>query len=255
MQDDFPPSAPPPGAPSPPAAPPPGYAPPPVGGGSQVPATHLEPLPWDRRRELGFGQALIETIKMIATEPQQSMARLRSDGDYVGPLLFAVLVTWIPVIIAQLWSTLFQGAMMGSMGSGTNELAGMMGGTVIFLIVYVFAWPFILAFGIAIGTGMYHLSLMVVGATSASPTGIEGTFKALCYSQVASIALVIPLLGQLIAFVGQMVLTFFGFREAHETTSVKAILGLLMPLILCCLCIVAMSMMFGAAMMQGFNAG
>ncbi len=236
--------------PAPPAAPPP---PPPPGGAGDTGGPRL---PWEERDRIGFLNALIETAKLIVTAPQDAFSRLRPDGDLIWPLVFGLIFSWVGQAFGQIWGLIFGSALQSMMG-GFGDLEGMaaFGATSFFQVVITLVlWPVFFAIGIFIGAGIYHLCLMLVGGVESSPLGFEGTLKVVAYSQVASLAAVVPVLGGLIVLVASLILTVIGFVEAHRTTQGKAILAVLIPIALCCICGVVAAVMFGAAfaaMMSG----
>ncbi|MCB1057826.1 MAG: YIP1 family protein [Acidobacteria bacterium] len=236
MNDDqsFPP--PPPDPPEPPAPPSPSRydydAPPPR------PTTEL--LPWERRQELGFAPALIETIKLLVTSPQQAFARAERTGDYASPILFAVIVGWLGIIVGLVWQMLFGSlnflSMMGNHEGAGTQLA-LTGGIV---VVYAILAPIFIVIGLFIGAGILHLCLMLVKGLDSSQTGFEGTLRAVAYSGVAQLAQVVPFLGGIIAAVWVIVLYILGFVAVHRTTTQKAVIAVLLPVFFCCLCVILM---------------
>jgi hypothetical protein len=239
-----PPSEPPPpgdlygGPPSTPPGPP---------GGAAVP-----PLPWEDRDRIGFFPALFETVKLFVTSPTEAYARAKERGDYLSPLLFAVIIGWVMGIIGQLWNLLFQGAwmsmmpadfrdQMGTMGMGASSAAGFVVGlilTPLIIVIVLFIW-----------SGIVHLFLMMLGGHKQSASGFEGTFRAIAYAQTASLAQIIPVFGGLIAFVWGIVLYVIGLVRMHRTSQGKAAGAVLLPIVLCCVCIgVVMFFAIGAIM-------
>lgn len=225
--------------PAPPAAPPP---PPPTGGAGPR-------LPWEERDRLGFVDALIDTVKLLVTAPKDAFSRLRPDGDLVWPLVFGLILSWIGQVFSQVWNLIFGGVMQSMMG-GLGDLEGMaaFGATsALQVVITLVIWPVVFAVIVFIIAGIYHLCLMLVGAVADSPLGFEGTLKVVAYTQVASLAAIVPLVGGLIVLAVGVVLTVIGFTEVHRTTQGKAILAVLIPIALCCICGVIIAVMFGAA--------
>ena len=101
-------------------------------------------------------------------------------------------------------------------------------------------------------SGLIHLALMAFGGLKQSPTNFEGTFRCVAYSNVAQIAVVLPLMGGLIAAIWAMVVTAIGLTKLHRCSTGLAILGVLAPLILCCLCC---GVLIFAAFSMGMMAG
>lgn len=240
-------------APPPPPTPPAPPAPP-AGSGPEGPR-----LPWEERDRLGFLDALIETVKLIATAPSDAFSRLRSDGDLIWPLVFGLIFSWIGQFLNQVWNLLFGGAMQsmmtgfGDMGDLDQYLTFGSTGALQFAL-NVILWPIFFLIIIFVGGGIFHGCLMLVGATNESPTGFEGTLKVLCYSQIANLAAIVPLLGGLVATLISLVLLVIGFTQVHRTEQGKALIAVLIPVVLCCLCCIVGILAIGgglAAMMAG----
>ena len=67
----------------------------------------------------------------------------------------------------------------------------------------------------------------------------SGSFRAVSYASVSSLANLIPFVGGLASVVWNLILVVMGAVRMHRTTQGKAIAGVLIPLLLCCVCIVA----------------
>ncbi len=238
-------SMPPPSTPPPmqPPAPPPGFAP--SAGESSA------RLPWEDRQSLGFAAALVETVRMIVTEPGEAFGRLRRDGDYVSPLLFGGLIAWVAAIIGQIWSMLFSGMFAGLLG--VDPAASLGGGTLQLVLVTVL-FPFFFGIGLLISVAIFHGCLLLVGGASQSEFGVEGTFKVICYSQLASLGGIVPILGFLIVIVAQVIFLVVGFQKVHGASQGQALGATLLPMVLCCICVV-LAFMLGFAGILAAAAG
>ncbi len=230
-----------PGIPPSPPAPPLPPSPPPAGSGWVPPPPHggasAEALPWERRAELGFVNAFLETIKLFVTNPADAWRRTREKGDYAEPLIFAILVSWIGIAVSSLWSGLFGQAwtaflppeMKEKLGEAFATNAGAM-------LIQVGIAPILILIGLFVGAAIYHVSFMIVGATNDSTSGFEGTFRAVSYASVSSLANLIPFVGGLASVVWNLILVVMGAVRMHRATQGKAIAGVLIPLLLCCVC-------------------
>jgi hypothetical protein len=228
--------------------------PPPPGGdfapGEPPPGPTAPPLPWEDRARLGFLPALLETIKLLVTAPGEAYRRTREKGDYVSPLLFALIIGWAMAIVGQIWSTLFQSTWISMMPAEFREQFGAMMATSVvgFVMTAIFA-PILIVIVLFIWSAIVHLFLSLVSGTSGSAAGFEGTFRGVSYAQVASLAQVVPVVGGMIALVWGIVLEVIGLATLHKTTTGKAAAGVLLPVALCCLCVIAAAVLFGAAIM------
>ncbi|MEM7349317.1 MAG: YIP1 family protein [Acidobacteriota bacterium] len=187
--------------------------------------------------------------------PGEAFSRLRQDGDYIWPLIFGLLFGWFGAFFNQIWNVLFGEAMRGMMGGfqgieGFESFAVYTGTNVLSAVVSLMLFPIFFLIGIFIGSGILHLCLMVVGATEASDMGFEGTYKVVAYSQIANLLAVIPLFGSIFGLIASLVLNAIGFTHVHKTTQGKAIVAVLIPVALCCLCcgaLIALTMAGGFA--------
>lgn len=237
------------GGPVAPGEPPPGAPPPGPPPGALAP-----PLPWEDRERVGFVNGLLETIKLLITAPGSAYRRAKEKGDYFGPLLFAVLIGWVMAIIGQLWSLLFQSTWISMMPAEMRrEIGPMMAGGAAGFVVTIILAPIIITIVLFIWSAIVHLFLNLVGGTSASTAGYEGTFRAISYAQVASLAQIVPIVGGLIAFVWAIVLQVIGLSTLHKTTGGKAAAGVLIPIVLCCICVIAVLVLFVGSLAAIFS--
>lgn len=230
-----------------PYAPPqaPSYAPPPPPGGGSG-----RRLPWEERSSLGFFPAMVDTLKLVLTDPRDAYSRIRPDGDYVSPLLFGMLVSWVMGVISQMWSFGFSSVLSfgdaATVGVGLAQIA-----------LYALLYPVIHLVVIFLGAGIYHLALMVASGLANSEFQFEGTFKVVSYAMAANLASIVPLIGPFISLAGMLYLLVIGFQQAHRASQKQALIGALLPMVLCCLCAIGSAMFFGAAAagLAGFGAG
>jgi hypothetical protein len=223
--------------------------PPPYGGYSGGGGANLPPFPWDDRHRLGFVQALIETIKLLVTDPKGAFARLRPDNDLTGPLLFGLIVSWPVAIISVLWQVVF-GSMANMMAPfGGAEAAGLQAGIgLVQVAIVAVIYPIGYLLSIFIFSGLLHLGLTVAKGMVNSSFGFNGTVKVVCYASVAQLAGVVPFLGGLIAMVGALILWVIGLSEVHRTTIGTAALAVGLVFALCCVCILIGFLVFGAGL-------
>ena len=196
-------------------------------------------LPWDRRQELGFFPAFLETLKLVLFKPSAAFTSMKPEGGLGEPLIFAVFGGSIGIIVSILFSLL-----MSSFGfmSDRDALAGLLGfgiGT-IFIIIFI---PVFLALGLFIGAAITHLCLKLVGGAKRS---FETTFRVLCFSAGSTYPfMIVPFCGGLISGVWLLVAECIGLARAHETTTGRAVLAVFLPVIICCGGALLLGVMFG----------
>ncbi|MEO8585756.1 MAG: YIP1 family protein [Acidobacteriota bacterium] len=230
----------------------PGFVPPPPP--PPMPPSGGSGLAWETQ-PIG-PESLIEAAKLFITAPDRAWKLIRETGDYTRPLLFALIVGWVGAIFNAVWSTVFGAGIGRMLRMLPPEMAGRLGplgaGGGGFVASVILA-PLFIVCGLFIGTAIFHVSLMIVGALSGSKSQFEGTFRVVSYSSIAHIALVIPFLGGLVALVWRIYLMMLGVQQLHKTTQAKALLGILLPLLLCCVCGVVGAVFMGAAMFRAFG--
>ena len=187
-------------------------------------------LPWERRRELGFGKAWFETVSLLITRPSEAFTMMRPEGGLADPLLFALIGGCAGSIV----SIMFQGLLQSIPGfSGRNHMFDFIGlGVWGPLIIYAAIMPVLIVLGLFIGSGVLHLCLMLVGGANRS---FETTFRVACFTAgSANLFSMVPICGGVIAMVYQIVLECIGLSRAHQTTTGKALMAIFLPLLVCC---------------------
>jgi hypothetical protein len=239
MAQSYPPPTPP-MPPQPPGMQPPGTLPPPPGGGPPAAA-----LPWEQPGYPAL-EGLYETAKLFLTAPSQAFARMSLTGTLGKPLLYAVIFGWLGIIASQAYSLAFRGVihnlLSGLPGYSSRLALGLPVAATVGIMVLA---PIFVLLGIFIGSAIVHLFLMLVGGAN---TGFASTVRVVAYSSTVQIVQVIPLCGGTIAFIWAIVLYIIGLAIAHRTTQGKSALAVLLPGVLCCVCLAILVAAFGAAL-------
>ena len=228
----------------PPAAPPPQIgamsptSPASAGSTSDTPAPRSG-LPWEHRQERGFFNAFIETLAMVLTKPDLAFRTMKTEGGLAEPLIYALIGGCVGGIVSLLFSLGLQ-----SMGlfTGQRDAFGVMAGMGIGSIAFIVLIPIFIVVGLFIGAAIVHLCLMIVGGANKS---FEVTFRVLAFSQGSTGPLqMIPVCGGLIAGVWALVVNCIGLARAHETSTGRAVLAVLLPLVVCCGGAIVLAAMF-----------
>jgi hypothetical protein len=235
-------SAPPPGSGYPPPPPPPPQGPPPYAPAGPGLAWETQPV---------GPESFLDTAKMFLMAPAEAWKRTRETGDFMRPFLFALIVAWVGAIFNAVWSAMFGAGILKMLPPQYHRF--MMFGAGHGLLINIIAAPIFIAIGLFIGTAIFHVSFMIVGALKGSRSGFEGTFRAVSYSSIAHIAYLVPFIGGLVALVWRIFLMVLGVQQLHRTTQGKAVLGILLPVAICCVCAVIGIVFAGAALMSAFG--
>lgn len=186
-------------------------------------------LPWEHREQLGFLKAYADTLILVLTKPREAFALMKTEGDMMGPLLFALIGGSAGIIISVLFQLAFHS--LGFMADRQSAMFGM-GVVGIWSLAYIIFAPVLVAIGVFIGSGILHLCLMIVGGAKKS---FETTFRVVCFASGSTYLLsIVPICGGWIAMVWNIVVEIIGLARAHETETGKAALAVLLPLFVCC---------------------
>jgi hypothetical protein len=205
------------------------------------------PIPWEQPG-YPFLEALYETAKLFVRVPTEAFRRMSVTADLGRPLLYAILLGWLGIIAGQLYSIALRGVTANLLPFQSAE--GLAMGTGVSIAVMVLA-PIFVLLGIFIWAAIVHLFLMMVGGAN---SGFGATVRVMCYSTTAQLAQIVPLCGGIIGSVWAIVLEIIGLAQAHRTTQGKAALAVLLPLVLCCVCVAIVVALFGAAILAAIRS-
>jgi hypothetical protein len=197
-------------------------------------------LPWEHRHERGFANAFIETLALVLTKPDLAFRTMKTEGGLAEPLIYALIGGCVGGIVSLLLSLGLQ-----SMGlfAGQRDTFAALAGIGVGSIALIVLVPVFIVIVLFIGAAIVHLCLMIVGGANKS---FETTFRVLAFSQGSTGPLqIIPVCGGLIAGVWALVVNCIGLARAHETTTGRAVLAVLLPLIVCCGAGILLLIMFG----------
>jgi hypothetical protein len=201
---------------------------PPLSPTPDVAAVAPAGLPWDRRQELGLFPAFVETLKLVLLSPTTAFSAMKTEGGLSEPLIYAVIGGSVGFIVNFLFSLLMSS--FGFMGN-RNGLAGILnvGIGAVALVIFI---PILITLGFFIGSAILHLCLILVGGARRP---FETTFRVACFGAGSAYPLMIlPICGGLISGIWCIVVQCIGLTRTHQTTTGRALLAILLPIIVCC---------------------
>ncbi|HEX5849136.1 MAG TPA: YIP1 family protein [Rubrobacter sp.] len=164
--------------------------------------------------------SFVEVVRRVVTVPAGFFAGIPRRGNYLAPLVFALVCIEISTILGGLLrlavgaeavgGVRFQGA-----GYGFGEF-----------VADVILAPIGGAIGLFLLAAIAHLLVMLFVGNGNS--GFEATFRVVAYVSVTGLVNWIPLIGGLLALYG-LYLAVVGIREVHSTTTGRAALVVLLP--------------------------
>lgn len=167
-------------------------------------------------------QSFVSTARGVALDPANFFRNIRRRGDFVNPLVFALICAVINGVLSGIIGFLI--ALTGDGGAGAAFGS---------LVSGVIGVPIATAIGLFIGAAIFHLLVMLI--IRPSHEGFEATFRVGAYASVTQLVSwlsVIPILGILISLIVGLYSIFLGIvgiREVHSTTTGKAALVVLIP--------------------------
>ncbi len=182
-----------------------------------------------------------EPFKACSSTPVGFFRGIARRGDFVNPAIFALICALISALLGGIISLALSPLFAGPGDTAGETLAG---GVVGFVLTVILS-PIYTAVGLLIGAGIYHLLVLLL--VRPGNAGFEATFRVVCYAAAIQLISWIPIVNILAAIYG-IVLSVFGIREVHSTTTGRAVAIVLIPVAVILLVIV----LVGAALVAVF---
>jgi len=197
--------------------------------------------PWENRSELGVWNGIYQTFKAVLFSPENLFSNMTYQGGIKEPMAFGLLLGSIGTMLGFFWSFLI---MSRSLLPIINSLLPQFQISRSFIIaIFMFIMvisPFLVAINIFITSGILHLLLLIFGA---GKNKFEATFRVVSYSHATQVWSLVPFIGALIKWFWQLIVNIIGIREIHETSYLRAIIVVLLPLIMKLLMVVGVFIM------------
>ena len=192
--------------------------------------------------------SFVQTVREVFFNPVSFFRGIRRQGDFLNPLLFAIICAVISGLLAGIIGLLISLATGNGLGSAFGSLFGA-----------IIITPIATAIGLFIWAAIYHLLVILI--IRPSHAGYEGTFRVVAYAsviQLASWLAAIPILGILVLIaiaVYGVVLSVLGIREIHSTTTGRAVAVVLIPAIIFALLALLIGVAIVAILAAAFSQG
>jgi hypothetical protein len=173
-------------------------------------------------------QTFIATVQAVVLRPVDFFRGILRQGDFINPLIFAIICYEVAAIL---------GGLLRLVGIGATNQG--FGGFIVSIILA----PIFAAIGLFIGAGILHLLVMLIVGSRNS--GFEATFRVGAYAAVTSLVSWIPFIGGILALYG-IYLGIVGIREMHNTTTGKAALVILIPVAVLLVIAIVLAIIIGA---------
>lgn len=211
----------------------------------------LPPLPWEIRERIGILPALWQTLVLFVQNPAHAYARARDSGDYASPVIYGLAIGTLGGVVGHLWGMLFNVGSLGLLGGLADEntlpMMGLMAGMGAVMMIFI---PLLVLIGMFVSAALVHVSLLVTGGLPDSKGGFEGTLRSQAYASSTQVAVIVPLVGGLVAAIWAIVLNVIGLKRMHGISTGRALVGILLPMVACCVLIGTLIIMVGGLAMM-----
>jgi hypothetical protein len=180
-------------------------------------------------------QTFIATVQAVVLRPVDFFRGILRQGDFINPLIFAIICYLVSVILGGLLSLI-------GIGASNQGFGG--------FITSIILAPIFGAIGLFIFAGILHLLVMLIVGSRNS--GFEATFRVVAYSAVTSLVSWIPIIGWILSLYG-IYLGIVGVREMHNTTTGKAALVVLIPVAVAFIILLLLFIVIGAVIFGAMN--
>lgn len=171
-------------------------------------------------------------------EPASFFRRIDHGAPMARPILYFLLVSVTGAFFHLVWQAFLYVPMMGQAASYGGEA----------YVIQFFAAPFVVLVGLGVQTLILHLFVLMLAPDRRS---IGSTARVICYASGPVLLSIVPFAGALAGAVWGLVLQVVGIREAHRTSTGRAVAVVLAPVVLASLAVVFLMVLVALAMGGG----
>ncbi len=187
--------------------------------------------------------SFVATARNVFLNPVGFFRGIARSGDFVNPLVFAVICALISALLGGILTLVLSPLFAGPGETGEAVTGGIVG-----FLVSLILTPIYVVILLAILSGLYHLLVLLL--VKPRSTGFEATFRVVSYVQAIQLVSWIPIVN-IIAGIYGIILSIFGIREVHSTTTGKAAAVVLIPIAVLLLLVLLIAVLIGAAIFVG----
>jgi hypothetical protein len=190
-----------------------------------------EPIPCERRKEIGRIRALIDTTRVLLRTPVAFHQTPPTEDGPLGAAMYGLAIYTLGQLVSN--TILFGGfavaSLIGGVALDQAAIGGVFAGYSLCWLVLAIPMTFAQApvqalFGILGGGGLTHLSLRLM---KSAHRPFEETLRAVGYANAPYIFYAIPCFGPFIGWFWMLYLEVVGVREAHGIATDRAAFAVL----------------------------
>lgn len=180
-------------------------------------------FPWPPPEHRSIITGLVDTWSAAVLRPV-SFFRAMPSAARIGPaLLYYLVIGILASAIDLFWNTLLPPRSAGGLG---EVLAVTSAATP--LVDFLLS-PVMLLLSLLLSAGITQLLVLTLVP---GHRGFGGTLRIFCYAYGPALFAVVPRIGPLVAFAWMTVLSVIGIREVHRTSTPRAVVAVLIPLLI-----------------------
>jgi predicted Zn finger-like uncharacterized protein len=200
------------------------------------PESRPEPsLPLWERVSSGYPRAFMHTFMEVVANPKAFFSAMPVGHGVLRPLLFFLIIIQAVALSQAVWQLLgiLPPSVLTENLDRTLQVA-------LVLVLY----PLEVCLFLFLDTAINHFFLRLFKADT---KGFEGTFRAVVYSAVPMLLMIIPYIGLPLAMIGVVVYKFLGLRHVHGATSKQILAVLVLPMLLAMTVAIILTLLTGGA--------
>ncbi|MCK6544758.1 YIP1 family protein [Myxococcota bacterium] len=187
-------------------------------------------IPWENEQN---AKNLLETMKLVALSPGATFAGASRAIGMVPSMVFALIVGLAGGVVGLMWQLVLGMNNSEALKNLPPELQGFGEALAQYSqpgVGSIVMLPVGILIGLFIMTVLVHVGLLIFGGANGR---FEDSFRAVAFASGATALLqVVPYIGGVIAFFWALVIQVAALRELHGTTTNKALLAVLLPILL-----------------------
>lgn len=168
-----------------------------------------------------------QMMKAVITSPKVFFDGVNEAEGYKKSTIFAVINTLVTFILSAVFGLVFRTSNLG---------IGMV------LVGAVFAIPLMIVF-FFIGAAILHVIAKILGGQGK----LVGTYQSVAYATAIGPATAVPYIGMLFSLY-QLYLVVVGLRKAHQYSTTKAVITVLIPVVVVTILVIALVVVAGVAL-------
>ncbi len=184
---------------------------------------HSRIAPWEQRKQIGWVPAFRRTWRLSTFLPSRFFHHLKTDVPAKGVVVYGWLILTLAYIAWALYRLLFMPYLVKAGGADPVLLEEQMTNLAYSVLVGA---PLISMLSIVLNAVLFHAVLRLLDSARG---GFGGTFRVVVYATSPMLFMLVPIFGDFVAFVWNMVASITGLARVHEIGKGRAMLVVFLP--------------------------